>query len=423
MMGGNTIFFIIWFVCIGIGLFIGNTTGDWGSTVGWGVGGLIGGFILGAISDPIIDDYYQSKNEQAKIYNQEHAFEIAKKHFSDIEWYRRYFYIRKYIGLGGPNNYIDHPACSEAMDNTKYLNGYHSESEKEDLVIYLLRGNDRFIDDYLIEYEKNNHVILTEEEKEKLKRIISVKNQDKYKRLISEIKHNKELAQEEFEKERQRKEKEKKKAERAAKQIVGFSKQTKQPQSRKSRTRNPKRIICLDVETTDKSPGTAEILQLSIIDFDNNVLFNHYIKPDKAKSWPGAEAINKISPKMVSNEHTIDYYRDELEKIFEEADLIVAYNGDTYDIPIIARYGFDIKNKRSYDVMLEFAPIYGEWDSYHDSYTWQKLITCAEYYGYHGHNYHDSLEDIRATLFCYKKMTKAESNEEILKSGIERTIK
>ena len=35
---------------------------------------------------------------------------------------------------------------------------YASESEKEDLAIYLLRGNDRFIDDYLIEYEKNNHV-------------------------------------------------------------------------------------------------------------------------------------------------------------------------------------------------------------------------------------------------------------------------
>lgn len=181
---------------MGIGFLIGNATGDWGSAFGWGIGGLIGGFILGVISDPIIDAYYQSKNEQAKKYNQEHAFEIAKKHFSDIGWYRRHFYIRKYIGLGGPNNYIDHPACSEAKNNTKYLNGYHSESEKEDLAIYLLRGNDGFIDDYLIEYEKNNHVILTEEEKEKLKSIISVKNQDKYKRLISEIEQNKELAQE-----------------------------------------------------------------------------------------------------------------------------------------------------------------------------------------------------------------------------------
>ena len=179
--------------------------------------------------------------------------------------------------------------------------------------------------------------------------------------------------------------------------------------------RNPRKIICLDVETTDKDPYSAEILQLSIIDYDGNVLFNHYIKPDRAMFWPGAERINHISPLKVAREKKLDYYKDELDAIFDEADLIVAYNGDHYDIPVIARYGFDILEKKSYDVMLEFAPIYGAWDDYHGSYTWQKLIVCADYYGYRGEgDFHDSLEDIRATLFCYKKMTDEEANEKIL---------
>lgn len=181
--------------------------------------------------------------------------------------------------------------------------------------------------------------------------------------------------------------------------------------------RNPRRIICLDVETTDKDTNVAEILQLSIIDYDGNVLFNKYIKPNHATKWPGAERVNHISPATVSTEHYLDYYHDILDEIFEEAELIVAYNGDHYDIPVIARHGFPtILQKKTYDVMLEFAPIYGAWDSYHGSYTWQKLNVCADYYGYSGEgDFHDSLEDVRATLYCYKQMTDEEDNESILR--------
>ena len=71
----------------------------------------------------------------------------------------------------------------------------------------------------------------------------------------------------------------------------------------------------------------------------------------------------------------------------------------------ISLYGFS-----HYDVMLEFAPIYGEWSSYHESYKWQKLTTCAKYYGYE-FKAHDSLEDVKATLFCYKKMIEKEGKE------------
>lgn len=189
--------------------------------------------------------------------------------------------------------------------------------------------------------------------------------------------------------------------------------------------RDPSKIICIDTETTAKDPTKAEILQLSIIDYDGNVLFNHYIKPDHAKLWPSAERINHISPLKVANEHHLDYYHDELTKIFNQAELIVAYNGDQYDIPVISRHNLAfIKQKPSYDVMLEFARIYGAWDDYHKSYTWQKLATCANYYGYpNNHNFHDSLEDTRATLYCYKKMTDAASNESILNKTSTKSAK
>ena len=179
-------------------------------------------------------------------------------------------------------------------------------------------------------------------------------------------------------------------------------------------SKHPEKAICLDVETTGVNPDTAEILQLSIIDYNGNTLFNEYIKPDRAKEWPGAEVVHHISPQKVSNKPHLSFYHEELKRIFEDAELIIAYNGDHYDIPIIAKYGFpELKDKQSFDVMLEFAPIYGAWDDYHGSYTWQKLNVCADYYGYNGDdNFHNSLEDVRATLFCYKKMVENDDEDE-----------
>ena len=60
-------------------------------------------------------------------------------------------------------------------------------------------------------------------------------------------------------------------------------------------------------------------------------------------------------------------------------------------------------NERVYDVMSVFAEVYGEYSDYHGGYKWQKLTVAANYFGYKFHA-HDSLEDVRATLHCYKKI-------------------
>ena len=67
-------------------------------------------------------------------------------------------------------------------------------------------------------------------------------------------------------------------------------------------------------------------------------------------------------------------------------------------------YGIKVPPGKWVDPMKIFARIYGEYDRYHDSYKWQSLSKCAKYYGYE-FKAHDSLEDVKATLYCYKKMT------------------
>lgn len=164
-------------------------------------------------------------------------------------------------------------------------------------------------------------------------------------------------------------------------------------------------IICFDLETTglrDKD----EILQLSIIDGNFEILFNEYIKPEKLSSWPEAEAVNHISPQLVMDKKPLLYYKEQIEDIFNSAELIVGYNCNLFDFPFLYRSGINVGNNiPSFDVMLEFAEIYGDWNENHGSYKWQKLITCAAYYGYRQEgNFHDSLEDVKATLFCYYKI-------------------
>lgn len=166
-------------------------------------------------------------------------------------------------------------------------------------------------------------------------------------------------------------------------------------------------FITLDTETTGLSPQDgAEILQLSIINQDGKVLFNEYFKPIFAKAWDQAMAVNGITPEMVSDKPCIYERLPEIIAILQGADRVIGYNTQ-FDLSMLAAVGASLpKDTPVVDVMLDFAPIYGEYNEEHGSYRWQKLTVCADYYNYDwgSDTAHDSLADCRATLFCYQKM-------------------
>lgn len=177
--------------------------------------------------------------------------------------------------------------------------------------------------------------------------------------------------------------------------------------------RNPlgERTIVIDTETTGLDSSKDEILQLSITDDRGNTLFNEYFKPIKVKDWKAAESVNGISPEMVADCKDIYHYFAAIQQILYDADTIIGYNTE-FDLNFLAACGFELSEDIStVDVMREFAPIYGEWIEDRQDYKWQKLTTCAAYYGYDWSNAaaHNSLGDCLATLFCYTKM-KSERN-------------
>lgn len=169
-----------------------------------------------------------------------------------------------------------------------------------------------------------------------------------------------------------------------------------------------KNIICFDVETTGLDFEDDEILQISIVDGNGNELLNSYVKPIKHKAWPRAQAVNGISYEIVKKAPTFKQLHKKIQQIIDKADLLVGYNIN-FDINFLEYSGINFKDDvPRFDVMLRFARIYGEYNEYYDGYKWQKLTTCAAYFGY-DFVAHDSLEDTKATLFCYKKIIEMEN--------------
>ena len=162
-------------------------------------------------------------------------------------------------------------------------------------------------------------------------------------------------------------------------------------------------IIVFDTETTGLS-YKDQILSLSIVNGCGDVLFDELIRPKWKKRWPEAQRIHHISPEMVKDKQTITPHKKKIQEIFDHAKVIVGYNVN-YDLGFIKKAGIVLKDQEIIDVMEDFAEIYGEWNDYYETYKWQKLSTCADYYGYKWDgDAHSSLADTKATLYCFKKI-------------------
>lgn len=165
------------------------------------------------------------------------------------------------------------------------------------------------------------------------------------------------------------------------------------------------RILVLDTETTGVD-ATAEVLQFSAIWANGREAMNIYIKPTHTLEWPRAMSVNHISPQDVSSCPVMSEVKGKIEALLRQSKAIVGYNLP-FDLGMLYHNGIELPSEQNVefiDLMIPFAEVFGEWSDYFDDYKWQKLVTCAKYYGYQGDEWHDSLADTRATLHCFKAM-------------------
>lgn len=151
------------------------------------------------------------------------------------------------------------------------------------------------------------------------------------------------------------------------------------------------RIIFIDTETTGLKPENDEVLSLSVVSASGEVLFDHLIKPRSRKRWPNAQEIHGISPADVKDEKTLEEYSPELATLFDGSYLIVGYNVK-FDLEMLKASGLDVSKCKSFDVMREFENVHGHR---------VKLSECAYALGYGSFDAHGSLEDAKATAYCF----------------------
>lgn len=169
---------------------------------------------------------------------------------------------------------------------------------------------------------------------------------------------------------------------------------------------DPERVRVIDTETTGLEPEKDRLLQISVLDGNGAVLFDSYVHPYGVDSWPRAQAVNGISPRMVRDSPSIAELRPKVESVLEDAVLVIGYN-PYFDLSFLKASGVAVPRADVCDVMEDYAPIFGEWADWANDgqggWKWQKLVNCAGHYGYTFHA-HDSLEDAKATLYCCRRI-------------------
>ena len=167
-----------------------------------------------------------------------------------------------------------------------------------------------------------------------------------------------------------------------------------------------KRVIVLDTETTGLDPAD-EILQISIIDDNGNILLDTLVHPYYHSTWADAERIHGISPDMVAGAPYPHELLPTIQAIFSETLLLIGYNTN-FDLGFLQNWGIHPFNIQVVDVMQEFADYYSVHDDPYDGRRYYKLAFCADYFGFTWPGAaHNSLHDAMATLHCYKKMVTA----------------
>lgn len=161
--------------------------------------------------------------------------------------------------------------------------------------------------------------------------------------------------------------------------------------------------VVIDFETTGLNCDTDEILQVSIIDQDENVLMNQYCRAVRHNSWESASSVNGIYPPRVAFCPPFEKVSPYVQDILFRADKVLAYNC-SFEQSFLMVNGINPYILFWCDPMKEIVDYCNASSGGHRSR--MALQSAARIIGYE-YNAHDALEDVKATLQVHNFATKS----------------
>ena len=161
--------------------------------------------------------------------------------------------------------------------------------------------------------------------------------------------------------------------------------------------------VVIDFETTGLNCDTDEILQVSIIDQDENVLMNQYCRAMRHNSWESASNVNGIYPPRVAFCPPFEKVAPYVQDILFRADKVLAYNC-SFEQSFLMVNGINSYILFWCDPMKEIVDYCNASSGGHRSR--MALQNAARIIGY-TYNAHDALEDVKATLQVHNFVEKS----------------
>jgi DNA polymerase III epsilon subunit-like protein len=171
-------------------------------------------------------------------------------------------------------------------------------------------------------------------------------------------------------------------------------------------------FVVLDTETTGLY-HVSEVCQLAVVDCEGKVLIDTLIKPSRQIPWDAIQ-IHGIKNEDVANAPSIGLIGQALADSLRGRDLII-YNAG-YDLKILAQSFRADKAMSLWEIisdnaylsvtcaMYAYAEFYGDWNEYHQSYTWQRLTAAIRQQGLQVDAAHSAVGDCQMTLALVKHL-------------------
>lgn len=169
-------------------------------------------------------------------------------------------------------------------------------------------------------------------------------------------------------------------------------------------------FVILDTETTGLD-DSAECCQVGILSPMGDVLLDTLVRPAKPIP-PDATAIHGITDDQVAAAPSFRDVGPQIRALVPDGVDLVVYNV-RYDLRILAQSAHAARLRwppltslgRQHCAMEEYARYCGYWDSYHESFRWQRLPPVP------GEAAHSAIADCRATLAVIRRMAETRIEE------------